>query len=44
MLLPQFIKWYETTFSSYVADVIATMDDGIAMFTIFRLMLLPMYV
>ena len=26
------------------ADVIATMADGIAMFTIFRLMLLPMYV
>ena len=29
---------------SCVADVIATMADGIAMFTTFRLMLLPIYV
>ena len=38
------VRWYKTTFSLCVADVIATMADGIAMFTIFRLMLLPIYV
>ena len=38
------VRWYRTTFNLCVADVIAIMADGIAMFTIFRLMLLPIYV
>ena len=38
------VRWYKATFSLCVADVIATMADGIAMFTIYRLMLLPIYV
>ena len=37
MLLPSCVKWCETTFRSYVADVIATMADRIAMFATFRL-------